>query len=140
MGVELTPPVTFRLRAGSGPLYISGQHVSSKYGGTTTLQHRPWEQGAQPASPAVVPNLSWDEEDEEEGEDAEEEEPAEESLEKPPKDQGAKKGNAAKVPPLLWRWGRGVPRGPCHGGARDVASAGCFPVPGSLGWAAPCSH
>ncbi|XP_071435264.1 nucleoplasmin-2 [Pithys albifrons albifrons] len=27
-GVELTPPVTFRLRAGSGPVYISGQHLS----------------------------------------------------------------------------------------------------------------
>ncbi|XP_041280645.1 nucleoplasmin-2 isoform X2 [Onychostruthus taczanowskii] len=27
-GVELTPPVTFRLRAGSGPLFVSGQHVS----------------------------------------------------------------------------------------------------------------
>lgn len=35
MGVELTPPVTFHLRAGSGPVYISGQHVSSKYWGTT---------------------------------------------------------------------------------------------------------
>ncbi|XP_035751945.1 LOW QUALITY PROTEIN: nucleoplasmin-2 [Egretta garzetta] len=67
VGVELTPPVTFRLRAGSGPLYISGQYVST------------------------VPNLSWDEEDEEE-----EEEPAEESLEKSPKGQADKKGNAAK--------------------------------------------
>ncbi|XP_057898499.1 nucleoplasmin-2 [Melospiza georgiana] len=27
-GVELIPPVTFRLRAGSGPLFVSGQHVS----------------------------------------------------------------------------------------------------------------
>ncbi|XP_058715324.1 nucleoplasmin-2 isoform X2 [Poecile atricapillus] len=27
-GVELTPPVTFRLRSGSGPVYVSGQHVS----------------------------------------------------------------------------------------------------------------
>ena len=35
VGVELTPPVTFHLRAGSGPVYISGQHVSSKYWGTT---------------------------------------------------------------------------------------------------------
>ncbi|RLV62023.1 hypothetical protein DV515_00019764, partial [Chloebia gouldiae] len=32
-GVELNPPVTFRLRAGSGPLYVSGQHVSSEYRG-----------------------------------------------------------------------------------------------------------
>uniref|UniRef100_A0A8C5WEJ6 Nucleoplasmin n=1 Tax=Leptobrachium leishanense TaxID=445787 RepID=A0A8C5WEJ6_9ANUR len=27
-GLELTPPVTFRLKAGSGPLFISGQHVA----------------------------------------------------------------------------------------------------------------
>ncbi|XP_074898203.1 nucleoplasmin-2 [Buteo buteo] len=70
MGVELTPPVTFHLRAGSGPVYISGQHVS------------------------MMSNLSWDEEEEEE--DAEEEEPAEESPKKPPKGQVDKKGNAAK--------------------------------------------
>ncbi|XP_029890685.1 nucleoplasmin-2 isoform X1 [Aquila chrysaetos chrysaetos] len=70
MGVELTPPVTFHLRAGSGPVYISGQHVS------------------------MMSNLSWDEEEEEE--DAEEEEPAEESPKKPPKGQADKKGNAAK--------------------------------------------
>ncbi|KAM6036257.1 nucleoplasmin-2 isoform 4-T4 [Theristicus caerulescens] len=72
VGVELTPPVTFHLRAGSGPVYISGQHVS------------------------MMPNLSWDEEEEEEEEDAEEEEPAEELSEKPPKGQAAKKGSAAK--------------------------------------------
>ncbi|KAM9608701.1 nucleoplasmin-2 isoform 4-T4 [Morphnus guianensis] len=72
MGVELTPPVTFHLRAGSGPVYISGQHVS------------------------MMSNLSWDEEEEEEEEDAEEEEPAEESPKKPPKGQVEKKGNAAK--------------------------------------------
>uniref|UniRef100_A0A663E828 Nucleophosmin/nucleoplasmin 2 n=1 Tax=Aquila chrysaetos chrysaetos TaxID=223781 RepID=A0A663E828_AQUCH len=74
MGVELTPPVTFHLRAGSGPVYITG---------------------AQPAVPTVMSNLSWDEEEEEE--DAEEEEPAEESPKKPPKGQADKKGNAAKV-------------------------------------------
>ncbi|KAM6106755.1 LOW QUALITY PROTEIN: nucleoplasmin-2 [Pterocles gutturalis] len=68
-GVELTPPVTFRLRAGSGPVYISGQHVS------------------------MMPNLSWEEEEEE---DAEEEEAKEESPEKSPKGQAAKKGGAAK--------------------------------------------
>ena len=44
-----------------------------------------------------MPNLSWDEEEEEEEEDAEEEEPAEESPEKLPKGQAAKKGSAAKV-------------------------------------------
>lgn len=37
MGLEVTPPVTFRLRAGSGPVYISGQHISRKYWGTTAL-------------------------------------------------------------------------------------------------------
>ncbi|KAM6040382.1 nucleoplasmin-2 [Chlamydotis macqueenii] len=74
VGLELTPPVTFRLRAGSGPLYISGQHIS------------------------VIPNLFWDEEEEEEEEeeDAEEEEPAEPSSKKPPKGQAAKRGSAAK--------------------------------------------
>ncbi|KAI6073534.1 Nucleoplasmin domain-containing protein [Aix galericulata] len=69
-GVELTPPVTFHLRAGSGPVYISGQHIS------------------------LMPDLSWEEEEEEEGD--EEEEGVEESPEKPPKPQGAKRGNAAK--------------------------------------------
>ncbi|XP_061871838.1 nucleoplasmin-2 isoform X2 [Colius striatus] len=64
VGVELTPPVTFRLKVGSGPVYISGQHVS------------------------MMPNLSWEEEEE----DVEEEEPVEES----PKGQVAKKGCAAK--------------------------------------------
>uniref|UniRef100_A0A8B9R8J3 Nucleophosmin/nucleoplasmin 2 n=1 Tax=Anas platyrhynchos TaxID=8839 RepID=A0A8B9R8J3_ANAPL len=65
-GVELTPPVTFRLRAGSGPVYISGQHIS------------------------LMPDLSWEEEEEEEEEDEGDEE------EEPPKPQGAKRGNAAK--------------------------------------------
>ncbi|NXI47877.1 NPM protein, partial [Galbula dea] len=55
VGVDLTPPVTFHLRAGSGPIYISGQHIS------------------------MVPNLSFEEEEEEEEEDAEEEETAEKS-------------------------------------------------------------
>ncbi|XP_068776995.1 nucleoplasmin-2 isoform X3 [Struthio camelus] len=73
VGVELTPPVTFHLRAGSGPVYISGQHVS------------------------LMPNLSWDEEEEA----AEEEESAEESPEKPPKAQAAKKGSVAKEQRLL---------------------------------------
>ncbi|XP_010182651.1 PREDICTED: nucleoplasmin-like, partial [Mesitornis unicolor] len=70
-GVELTPPVTFHLRTGSGPVYISGQHVS------------------------MMPNLSWEEEEEEEEEDAEEEE-EEETPEKAPKGPPARKGNAAK--------------------------------------------
>ncbi|XP_040394479.1 nucleoplasmin-2 isoform X3 [Cygnus olor] len=70
VGVELTPPVTFHLRAGSGPVYISGQHIS------------------------LMPDLSWEEEEEEE--EDEEEELAEESPEKPPRGQAAKKGSAAK--------------------------------------------
>ncbi|XP_039554304.1 nucleoplasmin-2 [Passer montanus] len=65
-GVELTPPVTFRLRAGSGPLFVSGQHVS-------------------------IMDLTSDEEDEEE-----EEEAAEEAPKKPPKGSGAQKGSTAK--------------------------------------------
>lgn len=30
-GFEITPPVTFRLVSGSGPVHISGQHFVSKY-------------------------------------------------------------------------------------------------------------
>ncbi|KAE8619236.1 hypothetical protein XENTR_v10009701 [Xenopus tropicalis] len=61
VGIELTPPVTFRLKAGSGPVYISGQHV------------------------AMEDDYSWaEEEDEGEGEEGEEEE-EEEDPESPPK-------------------------------------------------------
>ncbi|XP_050181650.1 nucleoplasmin-2 isoform X2 [Myiozetetes cayanensis] len=28
VGVELTPPITFHLRAGTGPVYITGQHIT----------------------------------------------------------------------------------------------------------------
>uniref|UniRef100_A0A8C0EY33 Nucleophosmin/nucleoplasmin 2 n=1 Tax=Bubo bubo TaxID=30461 RepID=A0A8C0EY33_BUBBB len=102
VGVELTPPVTFHLRAGSGPVYISGQHVS------------------------MMPNLSWDEEEEEE--DAEDEEPAEESPKKPPEGQAAKKGSAAKVStPLAGMWRVG--RGPCAGGGATSSSQGASPCP-----------
>ncbi|XP_036252642.1 nucleoplasmin-like isoform X2 [Molothrus ater] len=66
-GVELSPPVTFRLRAGSGPLFVSGQHVS-------------------------IMDLSSDEDEDEE----EEEEAAEEAPKKPPKGSGAQKGGTAK--------------------------------------------
>lgn len=37
VGVELSPPVTFHLRAGSGPVFISGQHVSCEYRGPPAL-------------------------------------------------------------------------------------------------------
>uniref|UniRef100_A0A3Q4AKI4 Nucleophosmin n=1 Tax=Mola mola TaxID=94237 RepID=A0A3Q4AKI4_MOLML len=30
-GFEITPPVTFRLQSGSGPVHISGQHFVSEY-------------------------------------------------------------------------------------------------------------
>lgn len=30
MGLELSPPVTFQLRAGSGPVFLSGQECSGK--------------------------------------------------------------------------------------------------------------
>ncbi|XP_067386349.1 nucleoplasmin-2 isoform X2 [Emydura macquarii macquarii] len=79
IGIELTPPVTFRLRAGSGPVYITGQHVT------------------------LVPDLSWNEEEEEEEEEeedkekvAEEEEPQEESPPKPIKHAASKRGSIAK--------------------------------------------
>ncbi|XP_043938384.1 nucleoplasmin-2 isoform X2 [Protopterus annectens] len=61
LGIELTPPVTFRLKAGSGPVYISGQHVALEDDDHT-----------------------WDEDAEEE-EEAEEEELEEEEVSPPPK-------------------------------------------------------
>nr|XP_014435243.1 nucleoplasmin-2 isoform X3 [Pelodiscus sinensis] len=78
VGVELTPPVTFRLRAGSGPVYITGQHVT------------------------LIPDLSWDEEEEEEEEEvAEEESSQEESPPKPIKHAAPnKRGNIAKQHPF----------------------------------------
>nr|Q1HTZ9.1 RecName: Full=Nucleoplasmin [Aquarana catesbeiana]ABC69369.1 nucleoplasmin [Aquarana catesbeiana] len=59
VGIELTPPVTFQLKSGSGPIYISGQHV------------------------ALEADYSWAEE--EEGEEEVEEEEEEEDPESPPK-------------------------------------------------------
>ncbi|NP_001081027.1 nucleoplasmin [Xenopus laevis] len=61
VGIELTPPVTFRLKAGSGPLYISGQHV------------------------AMEEDYSWAEEEDEGEAEGEEEEEEEEDQESPPK-------------------------------------------------------
>uniref|UniRef100_A0A452GWR8 Nucleoplasmin core domain-containing protein n=1 Tax=Gopherus agassizii TaxID=38772 RepID=A0A452GWR8_9SAUR len=80
VGVELTPPVTFRLRAGSGPVYITGQHPRL-------------------LCFAVVPDLSWDEEEEEEEEEvAEEEESQEDSPPKAIKHPASnKRGSIAKV-------------------------------------------
>ncbi|XP_075805826.1 nucleoplasmin-2 [Microtus pennsylvanicus] len=59
-GVELCPPVTFQLRAGSGPVFLSGQECYD----TSDL---PWEDD--------------EEEDEEEGQEEEEEEEKEEEEE-----------------------------------------------------------
>nr|XP_054354041.1 nucleoplasmin-2 isoform X3 [Pongo pygmaeus]XP_054354042.1 nucleoplasmin-2 isoform X3 [Pongo pygmaeus] len=50
VGVQLSPPVTFQLRAGSGPVFLSGQE---RY---------------------EASDLTWEEEEEEEGEEEEEEE------------------------------------------------------------------
>lgn len=35
-GFEITPPVTFRLQSGSGPVHISGQHFVRKLSGLIT--------------------------------------------------------------------------------------------------------
>ncbi|KAG9488557.1 hypothetical protein GDO78_004874 [Eleutherodactylus coqui] len=59
VGIELTPPITFRLKAGSGPVFISGQHI------------------------ALEEDYSWVEEEGEEEEEQEEEE--DEDPESPPK-------------------------------------------------------
>ncbi|XP_040181480.1 nucleoplasmin-like [Rana temporaria] len=56
VGIELTPPVTFQLKSGSGPIYISGQYV------------------------ALEADYSWAEEEVEE-----EEEEEEDDTESPPK-------------------------------------------------------
>ncbi|XP_077116905.1 nucleoplasmin-2 isoform X2 [Ranitomeya variabilis] len=73
MGIELTPPITFRLKAGSGPVYISGQHI------------------------ALEEDYTWAEEEQEEEEIEEEEE---EDPESPPKavkrPAASKKGSQAK--------------------------------------------
>ncbi|KAM4749617.1 nucleoplasmin-2 [Rhinophrynus dorsalis] len=62
VGIELTPPITFRLKAGSGPVYISGQHI------------------------ALEDDYSWAEEEEGDAEGEEEEEvEEEEDPESPPK-------------------------------------------------------
>ncbi|XP_075063260.1 nucleoplasmin-2 isoform X2 [Mixophyes fleayi] len=58
VGIELTPPITFRLKCGSGPVFISGQHI------------------------ALEEDYSWAEEEEDEEEVEEEEE---EDAESPPK-------------------------------------------------------
>ncbi|XP_072341571.1 nucleoplasmin-like [Scyliorhinus torazame] len=56
-GIELTPPVTFRLKSGSGPVYVTGQNL-------------------------VLEDYSWDDEEEDMVEEEEEEE---EEVETPPK-------------------------------------------------------
>ncbi|CAO2591537.1 Npm2 [Lemmus lemmus] len=55
-GVELCPPVTFRLRAGSGPVFLSGQECYD------------------------TSDLSWEEDEEEEEEEDEEEEDEDEDV------------------------------------------------------------
>ncbi|CAI9556246.1 unnamed protein product [Staurois parvus] len=74
VGIELTPPVTFQLKSGSGPVYISGQHV------------------------ALEADYSWAEE---EGEEEVEEEEEDEDIESPPKavkrPAASKKAGQAKV-------------------------------------------
>ncbi|XP_075199169.1 nucleoplasmin-2 [Anomaloglossus baeobatrachus] len=61
VGIELTPPITFHLKAGSGPVYISGQHIA-------------------------LEDELWQEEEEEEEEELEEEAvEEEEDPESPPK-------------------------------------------------------
>ncbi|XP_010876504.1 nucleoplasmin-2b [Esox lucius] len=70
-GIELHPPVTFRLKSGTGPVYICGEHV------------------------ALEDEFSGMESGEEEMEEEDEEEDIEESPVKPPKKASAKNGNAA---------------------------------------------
>ncbi|XP_074415447.1 nucleoplasmin-2 isoform X2 [Zonotrichia albicollis] len=69
-GMELSPPVTLRLRAGSGPLFVSGQHVS-------------------------IMDLSSDEAYDDDEEEEEEESPVQ-APKRPPKGSGAQKGRTTK--------------------------------------------
>ncbi|KAK2093769.1 hypothetical protein P7K49_027507 [Saguinus oedipus] len=98
VGVQLSPPITFQLRAGSGPVFLSGQERYGKselrlrkvreyraqavLGATWITQ---WEAGINsvalnlcscPLSHAITEtsDLTWEEEEEEEGEEEEEEE------------------------------------------------------------------
>ncbi|XP_024416372.2 nucleoplasmin-2 isoform X1 [Desmodus rotundus] len=63
MGLELSPPVTFQLRAGSGPVFLSGQECHG------------------PAPLPCIADDTLEEEEEEEEEEVEEEEPEEEDEE-----------------------------------------------------------
>ncbi|KAI1230063.1 hypothetical protein IHE44_0010451, partial [Lamprotornis superbus] len=77
-GMKLNPPVTFRLRAGSGPVYISGNHVSGEFWGSPPacpvsfgVPHPQRGLGAQPRTPTVtILDLDGEEEEEEEIEEA----------------------------------------------------------------------
>ncbi|XP_063301588.1 nucleoplasmin-2 isoform X2 [Pelobates fuscus] len=75
-GLELTPPVTFHLKSGSGPVFISGQHV------------------------ALEEDSSWSAPEEEEMDEEEAEEEEDEDPESPPKPvkrpAATKKGAQAK--------------------------------------------
>uniref|UniRef100_A0AAY3ZXH1 Nucleophosmin n=1 Tax=Denticeps clupeoides TaxID=299321 RepID=A0AAY3ZXH1_9TELE len=68
-GFEITPPVVFRLKSGSGPVYISGQHL-----GNTCL-----------VGVAILPAFFFSDDDEDDDDDDDEEEDEESEEESPVK-------------------------------------------------------
>ncbi|XP_078521643.1 nucleoplasmin-like [Lissotriton helveticus] len=80
VGWELTPPVTFRLKSGSGPVYISGQHIASEEEAEEEAEVSPVKPNNRQATQENLPlSLSslplkrkMDEEDEEEEMESEE--------------------------------------------------------------------
>uniref|UniRef100_A0A5F8GN07 Nucleoplasmin-2 n=1 Tax=Monodelphis domestica TaxID=13616 RepID=A0A5F8GN07_MONDO len=64
-GMELTSPVTFHLRSGSGPVHISGRNL-------TVALDLPWEEGEREEEEASEEEEEASEEEEEEEEDADE--------------------------------------------------------------------
>ncbi|XP_064408829.1 nucleophosmin 1b isoform X2 [Latimeria chalumnae] len=96
-GFEVTPPVSFRLKSGSGPIYISGQHLinqeesdesEDEEENNTSPMKRPPVKHPSPSTPSTslppVPKklkLDDDEEEDEEEEDDEDEEEEEEDEE-----------------------------------------------------------
>ncbi|XP_066575789.1 nucleophosmin 1b isoform X2 [Amia ocellicauda] len=114
-GFEITPPVTFRLKSGSGPVFISGQHfVSSKESDdedadeeehNTSPVKRP--SSSMPGSSPVVKKLKLEkqeteeEEEEEEEDDADEDDDDEDDEEEEEEDSSKKtpqKSSAVKTP------------------------------------------
>uniref|UniRef100_A0A4W3K8P3 Nucleophosmin n=1 Tax=Callorhinchus milii TaxID=7868 RepID=A0A4W3K8P3_CALMI len=95
-GFEITPPVTFRLKSGTGPVYISGQHLialdedlsSDEEEDDSMLENSSQKQGVKRPPPLQGSKTMDDDDDDEDIDDDEEEEeektPAKKPVQKPP--------------------------------------------------------